>query len=114
MLHPWIFKDEAFEEDLTKIESVEIGVFQHSGVSSVHLDLEDGGAPFDKLEKRTVSIHTQSFSPCNMHLTVDYHGFQIATFTTVVIYKERACIFKSLLPTNQQTEDKLIQIIKQS
>ena len=50
MLHPWVFKDETFEEDLNKIENVTIGVFNHSGVDSVHLDLEDGGVPFDTLD----------------------------------------------------------------
>ena len=72
MLHPFIFQDDAIDTEYASIRNVQVGAFATEGVHSTHLDLEDGGVPFEKLEQRTVAIHDMCFSPCNLHIRVDY------------------------------------------
>lgn len=114
MLHPWIFKDDEFNEELAKIESVRIGVFNSVGIAPVHQDLQDAGIPFNSLDERTVAVHNQSFSPCNMHLQILYDQFDVCIFTTVTIYQNRACVVYSIVPTKQDIEDKALEIVNSS
>ena len=72
MLHPFIFQDDAIDTEYASIRNVQVGAFATEGVHSTHLDLEDCGVPFEKLEQRTVAIHDMCFSPCNLHIRVDY------------------------------------------
>ena len=74
MLHPFLYQDEDVNEQFVGVQNVQVGVFAREGVLSSHLNFKDGGVPFDVLESRTCCIHDMCFSPCNMHIRVDYEG----------------------------------------
>ena len=52
LYHCWLFPDVPFDRSVTRSEMLEMGVFEPSGVQSVHQELQDAGVPFHYLDKR--------------------------------------------------------------
>ena len=76
-LQPYVYEGNEFSQDFAAITTVKVGAFNCSAnVAPAHLDLKDGGVPFYHLEDRTVAIHDQRFSPCNLHLQLIYDSDQ--------------------------------------
>ena len=50
--HCWLFGDAPCDPSLTVSSQLEVGVFDPSGVQPVHLNLQDGGAPFHCIDNR--------------------------------------------------------------
>lgn len=53
--HCWLFRDISCEPHVTVSDRVEVGVFDPCGVQPVHLDLQDGGAPFHYTDARYIN-----------------------------------------------------------
>lgn len=52
--HCWLYKDSPFDPSVTLSSKLEMGVFDPHLVQPVHLELQDGGAPFYFLDERYV------------------------------------------------------------
>ena len=91
MLHPFVYQNEHVNGAFVGIRNVLVGAFAHEFVSQAHVDVKDGGVPFDVLERRTVAIHDMCFSPCNMHIRVHFDGGGgggFCYFCTVVVEED--------------------------
>ena len=54
LYHCWMFPDVPFSPSLVISKKLEMGLFDPSGIQSVHLDLQDAGIPFGYLDERFV------------------------------------------------------------
>ena len=110
MLHPFVFQDSTFTSDLVSVRKARVGLFAPEGVFPAHLDLQDGGVPFHQLEERTVAIHDQSFSPCNMHIRLDFTK-EICYFVTVVSYEQRWVVTLHAVPTAPPGQNRNLEVV---
>lgn len=83
-LHPWLHADVDFTPELVVNDVISVGVFCARGVEATHQDLNDGGVSFGSMSPRTVCIHDQCFSPCNLQMRL-VDGVDTATWLTVAL-----------------------------
>ncbi|ELR24283.1 uncharacterized protein ACA1_170210 [Acanthamoeba castellanii str. Neff] len=80
--HAWTLPDVHFTPELEVETDVDVGLFGASGVEETHMNMQDSkfnGLPFNRMERRAVIIHWQSFSPLNAQIRLSenrpWHSF---------------------------------------
>lgn len=92
MFHAWLFSgltEDAFMAGHAQLtEQVDAALYGAEGLLPAHLELKDGGMPFDGPDDRTVCIHEQCFSPANC-MVRRAPGARLAAACSLVV--QRCC-----------------------
>jgi len=117
MYHAWVFPNVEFNDHLVVLTELSMGLFEVSGIKPVHLDLVDGGIPFESTMKRTVVIHHSAFSPENAQFQLD-DNVHICSFFSLAIQDQphmiRKVVCYHILPRYDADEQALTKAISQS
>jgi len=117
MYHTWLYKDILFDMDFNAVNFIEMGIFSPIGVNPVHQDLKDAGIAFERLEERSIAIHSCCFSPENaqfqMRNDVDFCSF-FALATEKVDGLNRKVVTFHMIPRYSDQEQMLTDVINNS
>lgn len=111
--HPWLFKKEDIDETYCQTRIFKAGVFNYYGIQPAHLDLMDGGMPFDDMDDRTACIHSMLFSPENCQFQVEYEK-EVSFFFSYCVFDERAVLCFHVVPLNEEKENQLRKLSSDS
>lgn len=113
MYHPWVFKDVTIDDMFCKVVNIECGIFDTFGVTPVHLNLLDGGIPFNEIGTRSVSIHSMCFSPENNQFQMS-EGSPIGFFISFAKTDDQCVLSFHIVPFMDLVEESLRLIVKEA
>jgi hypothetical protein len=121
ILHPFRFPSAGKDANST----IFCGVYGRINISGAHLDGNqiksalDKGCPLDCIEERAISIHSQRFSPCNNHISIDSKASSSAFYAVSMFYDENSktlnvCVSFHVILNNSQREEVVTTAIGES
>eukprot|EP01127_Copromyxa_protea_P010675 TRINITY_DN2615_c0_g1_i2.p1 TRINITY_DN2615_c0_g1~~TRINITY_DN2615_c0_g1_i2.p1 ORF type:complete len:148 (+),score=28.47 TRINITY_DN2615_c0_g1_i2:492-935(+) len=117
MYHAWTFPEIKFDMDVVASTDVWMGVFDAQGITPVHLNLVDGGVPFEGVEKRNVVIHHGAFSPENAQFQMDDKA-SVCSFFSLAVHESPQIIRKvvayHILPRYEINADEISAVVSKA
>jgi len=90
-----------------------MGLFSAQGVKPVHLDLKDGGIPFEEMGSMKVTIHYCSFSPENASFQME-NNVEVCSFFSLALHGFRRVIGFHAFPRYVTQEESYREAVKNS
>lgn len=84
-------------------------MYEPYGIRPVHLELGDGGAPFDTLASRRVILHDRRFSPNNANIRLNLDVTDTPVFFSFAVDKvlRAAVVTLHVLPVGDGPSDRI-------